>query len=58
MTCVALLLVGAGCSGINMSKSISPASFLLPGLLKADPPPANPERELPAEEHAREIAQS
>jgi hypothetical protein len=58
MTCVALLLVGAGCSGINMSKSISPATFLLPGLLKADPPAANPEHELPAEEHVKEIAQS
>lgn len=39
---VALLLAvfGAGCSGINASHSISPATFLLPGLGKlevADP---------------------
>jgi hypothetical protein len=39
---VALLAVpGAGCSGINASHSISPATFLLPGLLSqggvADP---------------------
>jgi len=33
-------LVGAGCSGINASHSISPATFLLPGLTQtgvADP---------------------
>jgi len=35
LTAVALL--GAGCGGINASQSISPASFFLPGLLKADP---------------------
>lgn len=34
------LLMNAGCSGINASHSISPASFFLPGLLKAEPPPA------------------
>jgi hypothetical protein len=33
----ALILVGAGCSGINASHSISPASFFLPGLLKVEP---------------------
>jgi hypothetical protein len=32
-----LLLLGAGCGGISASHSISPASFLLPGLLKAEP---------------------
>ena len=33
-----VLLAGAGCSGINASGSVSPASFFLPGLMKADPP--------------------
>jgi hypothetical protein len=33
--CVALT---AGCGGVNASKSVSPLNFLLPGLLKADPP--------------------
>jgi hypothetical protein len=33
------LLAGAGCSGINASGSVSPATFFLPGLMKADPPP-------------------
>jgi hypothetical protein len=33
-------LWGAGCSGINTSGSVSPASFFIPGLMKADPPAA------------------
>jgi hypothetical protein len=37
VTAVALLLVCAGCGGINASHSVSPASFFLPGLLQADP---------------------
>ena len=32
-------LLGAGCSGINASGSVSPASFFIPGA-KADPLPA------------------
>jgi hypothetical protein len=31
-------LWGAGCSGINASGSVSPATFFMPGLMKADPP--------------------
>jgi hypothetical protein len=34
----ALALASAGCSGINSSQSVSPASFFLPGLLKNDCP--------------------
>jgi hypothetical protein len=34
-----LPLVTAGCGGINASKSVSPASFFLPGLMQAAPPP-------------------
>lgn len=34
----ALVLTSAGCSGINGSQSVSPASFFLPGLLKNDAP--------------------
>jgi hypothetical protein len=37
---VFLTLFGAGCSGINASTSVSPATFFLPGLMKADPPAA------------------
>jgi len=38
---LALLLLVAGCGGINASKSVSPLDFFLPGLLKADPPPSH-----------------
>jgi hypothetical protein len=37
----ALLLaavLGSGCSGINASHSVSPATFLLPGLIQVAPP--------------------
>ena len=34
----AVPLALAGCSGINTSQSVSPASFFLPGLLKYDAP--------------------
>jgi len=37
----ALLALGAaGCSGIHASKSVSPATFLLPGLMKNETPTA------------------
>jgi hypothetical protein len=35
-----LVALGAGCSGINASHSISPATFLLPGLGKAETEPS------------------
>lgn len=39
LTAGSLLL--AGCGGISGSQSVSPASFFLPGLLRADPPQTN-----------------
>ncbi len=47
---IALLAVsaGAGCGGINGSYSASPASFFLPGLMKADPPAEPTDPALPA----------
>jgi hypothetical protein len=53
----ASLALGGGCGGIRASHSISPASFFLPGLLKADPP-ANPDADFPADEPVKELAQS
>ncbi len=35
---IAILALGAGCSGFQGSKSVSPASFLIPGLLQNDAP--------------------
>jgi len=31
------VLMGAGCTGINASHSVSPASFFLPGLIQVEP---------------------
>jgi hypothetical protein len=36
-----MMLVSTGCSGINASGSVSPATFFLPGLMKAEPPAAS-----------------
>jgi hypothetical protein len=52
-----LLLLLTGCGGLTASKSISPASFFLPGLIQAAPPPAHPESTLPAIEPGTEVAQ-
>lgn len=38
MALAALVLLNTGCSGINASKSVSPASFFLPGLMQVSPP--------------------
>jgi len=53
---VAMLLAVSGCGGFRASKSISPATFLLPGLLQADPPPSDPNHYLPAEEPGNLVA--
>ena len=37
---VATLALGAGCGGLHASKSISPATFLLPGLMMNETPAA------------------
>jgi hypothetical protein len=43
--CLALLAAGplvlSGCGGLAATQSISPLDFLLPGLIKADPPQTN-----------------
>jgi len=49
-----LALCSTGCGGINASQSVSPASFFLPGLLKADPPSTNTPAALP--ENSKEVA--
>jgi hypothetical protein len=37
----AVPLLMAGCGGISASRTISPLDFLLPGILRADPPQTN-----------------
>ena len=39
---VAIVVLGTGCSGIRTSGSVSPATFLLPGLGQVQPAPAGP----------------
>ena len=51
---LALALGGTGCGGVNASQSVSPASFLLPGLMKAGPPATNAPAALPG--NAKEVA--
>jgi hypothetical protein len=52
-----LMVVTAGCGGLNVTKSISPLDFFMPGLLKADPPAASPDlREFPSNDHAIQLA--
>jgi len=50
----ALVPAGTGCGGINASQTVSPATFFLPGLLKADPPSTNLQEAWP--ENFREVA--
>jgi hypothetical protein len=44
---VAMLILCAGCGGISASRSVSPASFFLPGLLKAEPKLPTPDDSVP-----------
>lgn len=45
-----------GCSGINASSSVSPATFLIPGLMQVDPKPEQPDTSLPVPTPALEPA--
>jgi hypothetical protein len=51
-----LALLCAGCGGISGSHSVSPATFLMPGLLQVDPKPPSFEP-VPPPQPAREVAQ-
>ena len=53
-----MVLLGVGCSGINASQSVSPATFLLPGIMQAEPPPADPAQPLPEVAPALQLAQA
>jgi hypothetical protein len=44
-----------GCSGINASHSVSPASFFLPGLIQHEPEPKRPVTD-PDAEPVQEVA--
>ena len=53
-----LALPVVGCGGLSVSHSVSPASILLPGLLRADPAPQVPAGTPPAAVPGKELARS
>jgi len=56
---VAVLASCAGCGGFSGSKSFSPLSFFLPGLMKADPKPPPAEIiTVPESEPKKQLAQA
>ncbi len=52
-----LTLLNTGCGGFHAKYGISPLSFLLPGLVKVESKPANPEQ-LKIDGHTKELAQT
>jgi hypothetical protein len=59
LLCAVVMVAVTGCSGINVSKSVSPLDFILPGLLQTDPPPEHPDRSAPGEAGlVKQIAQN
>jgi hypothetical protein len=50
-------LVGSGCGGLNVSKSVSPVPFFMPGVLQAEPPGHAPEQMCATNEPAKLLAQ-
>jgi hypothetical protein len=56
---LALLLLAAGCGGLNVSKSVSPLDFLLPGagsFLKANPAQPEFNQPIPTDKSVTRIA--
>jgi hypothetical protein len=53
-----LMLLTTGCGGFNAKYGVSPLGFLLPGLVKVNSKPANPENEPAVEAHSKELAQN
>jgi hypothetical protein len=55
-TVLTMGLLLAGCGGINASKSVSPASFFLPGLMKVEPKESRPDTTVPAPPPVTQVA--
>jgi hypothetical protein len=53
-----IILLTTGCGGLNASHSVSPASFFLPGLLKAEPKQPLPDITVPESEPVPQVAQA
>ena len=53
-----LTILATGCGGFHAKYGISPLSFLLPGLVKVEPKPANPENKSAIDDRSKELAQT
>jgi hypothetical protein len=53
-----LTLLATGCGGFNAKYGISPLSFLLPGLVKAESKPAKAENKSVINTQSKELAQT
>lgn len=53
-----LTVLATGCGGLTGTYRVTPLSFFLPGLVKADSKPANPEKAHTIEERNAELAQT
>jgi len=53
-----LTVLATGCGGLHASYGVSPLSFFLPGLVKADSKPANDPKSPALNEHNAELAQT
>ena len=53
-----LTLLATGCGGFRAKYSVSPLSFLLPGLVKVEPKPVDPDNKSAIDDHSKELAQT
>jgi hypothetical protein len=53
-----LTVLATGCGGFRANYGVSPLSFLLPGLVKVEPKPANPDKQLTKDDRSKELAQT
>jgi hypothetical protein len=53
-----LTVLATGCGGFHAKYGLSPLSFLLPGLVKVQPKPAQPENKSAIDAHSKELAQT
>jgi hypothetical protein len=59
LSLAAIVLIGTGCSGINTTHSVSPATFLLPGFFGQTPPaPEASPAPVPAAESIQTLARA
>jgi hypothetical protein len=51
-----LTFLATGCGGLRASYSVSPLTFFLPGLVKAEPKSAKPENKSATDDPSKEFA--